>query len=207
MKGIIAKILLISLLLTSVFFISGCKKNGQEDEYSSKKPDIFALPLSVEEYVSLGTYKGLTVKLEEDENKGDAVWNVIVENSEVKSYPQQLIDYYSDQLSAQYRYYAERSGKSFEEVLSDHGKTKESIEADAKELAKEDLVYAAIVKAEEITLTDEDIDAHFDKFVSQYVSIYGYTEKYVKENLADIVLDTMLHDKMMEFLIINNKFE
>ena len=207
MKCIIARILLMSLLLTSVFLFCGCKNDVEEEKYSSDKPDIFALPLGIEEYIMLSAYKDLTISVSEGESKGDAVWNIIVEGSEIKSYPQELLDYYCEQISAQYRYYAERSGKTLDEVLADHGKTKASIEEDAKEFVKEDLVYVAIVKAEGITLTDEDIDAHFDKFVSQYVSIYGYTEKYVKENLSDIVLDTMLHDKTIEFLIINNKFE
>jgi hypothetical protein len=114
MKGIIARILLISLLLTSVFLFCGCKNEVEEEKYNSDKPDIFALPLAIEEYITLSAYKGLTVKMLEGDSKGDAVWNIIVEGSEIKSYPQELVDYYCEQISAQYRYYAERSGKTLD---------------------------------------------------------------------------------------------
>ena len=203
MKGFIAKILLLSLLLTSILAMSSCKKD-RTYESGSEKPDIFSL--DVQEYLSLGQYKGLSIKLVEGESKGEAIWEATVSGSDIISYPQELLDYYIAQTEAQYRYYAEKSGKSYAEVLADYGKTEASLLEDAKRFVKEDLVYAAIVKVEGIEVTEADKAAHFDTFVDQYVSVYGYDKEYVKEKLADVVLDSMLHDKMIEFLILNNSF-
>ena len=76
----------------------------------------------------------------------------------------------------------------------------------AEQRAVDDVIFELIRRKENISLTDDDKQAHFDKYVAKYVSDYGYTEEYVRENLAEKVYDSMLYDKVCEFLIANNKF-
>lgn len=204
MKKFIAFLLFISLCLACCLF--GCKKDGGEDttnEYP-EKPDLWSMDLK--QYITLGEYKGISFKLDEGASKSETVWLTVVENSTVISYPEELIDYYLAQFEAQYRYYSQKSGVNYEEILADYGLTEESLIKEAESYAKDDLVYAAIVKVEGIEITEADKAAHFDRFVDQYVAVYGYTKDYVKENLSEIVYDSMLHDKMIEFLILNNQF-
>ena len=75
---------------------------------------------------------------------------------------------------------------------------------EAKALTKSDLVYSAIVKLENISISESEKERLFDKYVEKYVSVYGYNAEYVKKNMADEIYDSMLYDKTTEFLIKNN---
>ena len=65
---------------------------------------------------------------------------------------------------------------------------------------------AALIKLEGIELTEDNINELFDTYVTRYTLI-GYNESYIRENFRDEILDAMLRDKTIEFLIINNNFE
>ena len=45
-----------------------------------------------------------------------------------------------------------------------------------------------------------------EKAAQKIAADYGYTEDYVAENLTDLIYETMLYDKTMEYLIVNNTF-
>ena len=77
---------------------------------------------------------------------------------------------------------------------------------DAKSLVKKDLIFELIRKKEGITLTDEEKNAFFDKYVKKYAESYKYSEEYVRAELSELVYDSMLYDKTVEFLIIHNSF-
>ncbi|MBQ7383301.1 MAG: hypothetical protein IJV72_00730, partial [Clostridia bacterium] len=82
----------------------------------------------------------------------------------------------------------------------------EDMIAEARELTRDDLVFAAVVKAENISLSDADKQNNFDKYVEKFVNSYGYGEEYVRENMSEQIYETMLFDKMLEKLITLNKF-
>ena len=126
--------------------------------------------------------------------------------SEAQAVAEELVSYYTEQTKARYSYYAEKNDMEYSKVLEDFGATEESIATEAKALAKADLVFAALVKAESITLSDSEKSEHFGRYLEFYVESYGYTEEYVKENLTDEIYESMLYDKASEFLIINNSF-
>ncbi len=196
-----------SLLLCSLLF-TGCDKifpqNGDEqntEPYPS--PDYSALDIS--EYVILGEYKGLTVDTTQYSVTDDVVlWNAIIANAEIIKYPDDALFYYTDQTSRRYAQYAEDGDMTYDELLASLDITQKDIEAEAMRLVKNDLVQMAIIKAENIELTDDEKAKHLDKYIAQYVKIYGYSEEYVKENLIDEIYNSMLYDKMLEFLMINN---
>ena len=146
----------------------------------------------LDEYVTLDTYTGLTVSLgSAEETRGEAVWRTVVERAQVLSYPQEQLEYYVAQERARHRYFGEDVSE-------------ETILADAKQLVKEDLVYRYILRQTGMTLTETEKQTLFDRYVTKYVEDYGYGDAYVREHLKEQVYDSMLYDKTMEYLILNN---
>ena len=144
------------------------------------------------ESVSLDTYTGLDISVESGAlTKSEAVFDAIVARAEILDYPREQLDYYAEQERAKYRY--------LEEEVSE-----ETILETAKRLVKEDMVYRYIVMDMGMELTETEKETHFDRYVEKYVADYGYTEEYVKENMSELVYESMLYDKTMEYLILHN---
>ena len=199
------KTLVALLLCACALFAVSCRDTQSEDG-TAVLEDLEELELSeLEDYVALGEYKGLDIKLGAS-SKEDAVWDAIRANCEVKNYPSERVEYYFAQAKAQYEYYAERAGVDYEQMLADLGRTEAELLSEAEQRAVDDVIFELVRRKENILLTDGDKQAHFDKYVEKYVSDYGYTEEYVREDLAEKVYDSMLYDKVCEFLITNNNF-
>lgn len=210
-KALKTSAILLAFLLCIILIFSGCDKifsiNG--DEHLTEEltaPDYSNLNLN--EYIKLGDYKGLHIALgniEEDMTASVALWSSIVDKAEVIKYPEEALSYYEEQTTRLYMSYAQKGNMSYDELMSALGKTSENIETEAKEYVKSDLVKFAIIKAEGLSLTDDEKTRLFDKYAKQFATTYGYTEEYAKENLANEIYDAMQHDKMIEFLLLNNE--
>ena len=74
----------------------------------------------------------------------------------------------------------------------------------AKELTECEL--KDILAKEGITLTEDEKNTFFDRYVKKYAESYKYSEEYVRAELTELVYDSMLYDKTVEFLIIHNSF-
>ena len=159
----------------------------------------------LEKCVLLCQYKDLELKLGEN-TKEAALLSYIDKNSSIKKYPTGAVDYYFEQLKAQYRYYADEADMRYEAMLDELGEDNVTMKAEARRLVKNDLIFEFIRKKEGITLTDEEKTAFFDRYVKKYAESYKYSEEYVREELSSLVYDSMLYDKTVEFLIIHNSF-
>ncbi len=155
------------------------------------------------EYVEIGAYRNLEISAG-DKTRGDAVWDAVIESSNVIKYPEEHVYYYIGQLEAQYKYYAEQGGVTYKELLEELGLNEGSITKEAKEMTQKDILYALIVKLEGIELSEAEKSAYFDRYVEKYVLEYGYDKAYVTENMAELIYGSMLYDKTTEFLIISN---
>ena len=206
----ISALLLVFLIGTALIF-SSCDKilpdNG--DEHSTQElmpPDYSGMVLS--EYIALGEYKGLSVSIggvvSEDMTNDVVLWETIVNKAEIIKYPQDALFYYKEQTTRLYMSYADEGKMSYDELMTSLGKTSEDIENEAKEYVKSDLVRLAIIETEGLHLTDDEKARLFDKYAYKFEVTYGYTTEYVRENLTDEIYDAMQHDKMMEFLLLNN---
>ncbi len=195
-----------AVLLCLAFFLlslCSCVYGGTGGE-QGEKIDFLSTELDViSKYIAVGQYKGLEITAE-DNPKDAAVWDAVESNCSVKEYPFAQVYYYRDQLEAQYKYYAEQADMSYEDMCAQLGVDSGSIIEEAKALTKSDLVYSAIVKLEGITVTDEEKERLFQKYVENYVSVYGYTEEYVRAEMAEEIYASMLYDKTTEFLLKNN---
>ena len=189
--------LVIIVLLFAVSF-SSCKKqeNIKISEMTLEE---------LEEHVSIGEYKNVEILCGEL-SKQEALLLYVDKNSTVKRYPESEVAYYVEQLQKQYRYYAEQAGMKYEAMLDELGEDNVTMNAEAKRLVKNDLVFELIRKKEGIKLTDEEKAQFFDRYVKKYAESYKYSEEYVRTELSELVYDSMLYDKTVEFLIINNNF-
>ncbi len=181
---------ILPMVLALMLSLVACSQSDAADGVEWVEYDLDCL----EEYVTLDTYVGLTVTLSSaDEAKGEAVFRTVLDRAQIHSYPQEQLDYYTAQERAKYRY--------LEQEISE-----ETLLADARELVKEDLVYRYILKDTGMSLTEREKTELFDRYVEKYVRTYGYSAEYVRENMKDLVYESMLYDKTMEYLILNNTF-
>ena len=202
MKKIIRCISAFLLIFLVSALLLGCADKCEDD---GAKLDYSQFELA--EYIKLGEYKDMEIALDsESASRSEAVWKTVVDNAEVIKYPELPLEYYIAQTQKQYGIYAEEGNMEYSELLESMGLTEADIEDKAKRLVKEDLVGLAIRKAEGIELSDEERTKHLDRYVENYVTHYGYSEDYVLKNLIDDVYDSMLYDKMLEFLMLKNTF-
>ena len=204
-KNAVALLCLLSLLLCSVLLFS-CADDDDGGEHTAESQPYDVANLS--EHISIDAYTGLTVILEsEDSPKGEAVWTTVLERARVRSYPDEQVRYYVAQAEAKYRHVAKQNGWEYEETLQKLGVTEESMISDAKEMVKSDMVYLYISQDAGIVLTDTEKAALFDRYADKFVQTYGYDIEYVSENMRELIYESMLYDKTMEYLIVNNSFE
>lgn len=195
----IFRLIIAALLFATCFLaLSSCKSTAEV-----KVADLTLDEL--EECVTIREYKNVEIALD-GKTKQEAIAKYIEDKSNVKSYPDGAVDYYFEQLKKQYHYYAEKADMKYEELLDTLGEDNVTMKAEARRLVKKDLVLELIRKKEGITLTDEEKSAFFDRYVKKYAESYNYDEKYVREELSELVYESMLYDKTLEFLIINNTF-
>ena len=203
MKKIWFRSVAVFLLASTLLFCVSCSKN----EVEAKKLDFEMAEMSeLRSYVTLGDYKGMTIKLD-GRTKSEAVWSAIRESAEVIKYPEPLVRYYEQQAKAEYEYHAEKLGIKYKDVLEKLGTSEEEMRSDAERMAIDDVLFEIIKRTEAIVLEESEKQAYFDRYVEKYVEDYGYGEEYVRKELSDEVYDSMLYDKVCEFLITNNKFE
>ena len=193
-------------LLVGVVLLGALSSCAQSDGDADQTALEYS-PEDIDGAILLDAYTGLEITLGgEDSSKSEAVWSYVLERAEVVSYPEAQVEYYAEQTRARYRYYAKQNGMDYGKVLDIVGITEEDILSDAKHMVKGDLVYRYIVKDAEIALTDTEKSELYDKYVDKYVSDFGYNRTYVTTYLTDHIYDSMLYDKTMEYLVLNNSF-
>lgn len=206
------RILLLLLSVLMLMSFPSCKKEEEGESETTYAPseDIEPMDISsleISEYVKLGQYGGLEISYSpSEETRGEAVWKRVAEKSEILKYPEQQVKYYFNQLKAKYEYIAKNRNDTYANILLMLETDEEEMMAEAKSLTADDLVFYALLDAENIELTDTDKENNFDRYVSKFVTDYGYGEEYVRSNMSDEIYETMLYDKTLEKLISLNEF-
>lgn len=136
------------------------------------------------------------------QKKLNAVWNKIVENATILSLPQKRIDEFVDGAMDYYKDLATAYSVDFSEFLSLYlNTTKEELiektTEEAKKSVKEELIFYAIVKAENYSISDDEYTAGLKNYAEEYeMSEEEMESRYGK----DIIRDSLLWDKVLEDL-------
>ena len=168
-----------------------------------------------EESANVKEYKEEVKKqLEEDneQNYEDSLtqeaWDKVLENTEVKKYPEDEVKGFCDSLIEQYKTAAEYYGQEYEDFIETQmGTTVEDFEQQVEDVAKENIkqkmATEAIADKEKIKLDDET----YEKELKELADLYGYTdvdslkEAASEEDLKDIVLNNLVKDWVREHCV------
>lgn len=209
----------VMLLLASVAGTTACVRDGGSDTsdeevtssetvQTESETEINYDKLDVSKYVGNVKYTGFRIVLDNsDDSKEDALWEVILATDKINNYPEDKVEYYFKQAKQAYMYLVDGKEDDYKKLLESRNIDEEDLRDEARKLVKKDLIYYYIVRKENISVTEEEKSKLFDKYVEEYVSAYGYKKEYVKENMTDIIYESMLYDKTMEYLLNNNTFE
>ena len=205
-----------ALLFVCAFCLSvfaGCKKDdvtvddGTDNGSDNTAPKLDYSQINIDEYVKSVSYKGLTLTVNgEGASKETAIWEALLGAAVIEKYPESAVEYYFAQTKDYYMFIANNDPEAYKLLLKSRNMTEEDLVAEARELVKKDLVYLYIVEKEGIAITEDEKQSLFDRYVAAYVSEYGYSAEYVKANMSELIYDSMLYDKTLEFLILNNTF-
>ncbi len=210
MRTNILKLAALTLAVLMLLLAVGCNGNGSEQsaDTNDEKLVLDYTNIKASDYIKSIEYKGLQITLEsEGASKQDAVWEEILSKAEMSSYPEEPVEYYFEQSKRFYMQAVDNNEDDYKKLLENRGISEDDMLDEAKMLVKKDLVFAYIVEAEKISLSDAEKQEHFDKYVDKYVETYSYKREYVVENMSELIYESMLYDKTTEYLIINNTFE
>ncbi|HKL79804.1 MAG TPA: trigger factor [Mobilitalea sp.] len=135
--------------------------------------------------------------------KATSVYNTVIENSEITSLPQNLLDYYERDLKVFYTNYAISYQVDLPTILSAFGMTEETFNVEAiayaDAMATRDLVLGAIIKAENLVLTDEEFNQQVDTYTEEYG--YSSSEEFLANANQDLLKEDMLYQKAKDYIV------
>ena len=144
---------------------------------------------------------GILFAVEEaHQNALNTLWSTVFENTTFHQIPADQTNYYYSQLSAQYQSYASAYGLAYEDILSIYGLTDETLRVQAEQYAKQDLVFYALIRAEGLTVTDEEYLVGLAMYAESAGTSAAELEAYYG---ADYIKESLLWDKMLEMLYTN----
>lgn len=137
------------------------------------------------------------------------LWNAAVENATViNDFPNELVNEKTSRMVLNAQEYARSYGMNFDDFVSQKmGISKDEFYKQAAEYAntaaKESLVLEAIATAENITVSDEELD----KAINEYVELGRYESKedFLSKNNIDDFREYILTSKVQDFLAENAK--
>lgn len=141
----------------------------------------------------------------------EALWNEIVADSEVISYPEKELEAANaaaDEIEKQYKSQAESYGMEWEDFLESYmGSSQEDFEESKKQYAEEtvlqEMVMYYIAREEGIEVTDKE----YKEYLADSLETYGFTEDTFKQSYGQTIEEyaddnqwrtAMLLDKVMD---------
>jgi trigger factor len=162
------------------------------------------------DYESIAAYKEGTrtelAKANEETMKNEKIKNLIttiVDSSKISSYPQSVVDYYAYEMESYYQQYASMFGYELADFLAANGMTEEKYAAEKKSYAEDrtaqELVLNAIIKAENMQVTDEEYKAG----VANYIEEYGYAseEEFFQYATEEQIKESLIWEKAVDFIL------
>ena len=130
----------------------------------------------------------------------------IVDSSTISSYPQSVVDFYAFEMESYYQQYASMFGYELADFLAANGLTEEKYTEEKKSYAEDrtaqELVLNAIIKTENMQLTDEEYKAG----IASYIEEYGYEseEEFFKIATEEQIRESLIWEKAVNFILENS---
>lgn len=118
------------------------------------------------------------------------IWAQVVTNATIHSYPEEKVNEIYNQNVSTYTMYGAMYGMGYEDFLKNQGFTDADVLEEARSMVKEDLIFYSIVKAENITISDEEYTATLPEFAAYY----DYTDP---QEMVDAYGETSIRDSML----------
>ena len=137
-----------------------------------------------------------------------SVWQAVLDNTEVKKYPDKEVSEISDSLVEQYKTAAEYYGQEYEDFIETNmgyglEEFEKQVDEASKASVKQTMVTTAIADKEKIKLSDEA----YEKQLKQMAEDYGYTdvdalkESAEEDDLKEIALNNLVKEWLVEHCI------
>ena len=125
----------------------------------------------------------------------------IVEGSEFKEPPAEMVKRYYDRIKANMSSYAAMYGYDLESFMAATGSSEEQLQESAEQASREIIAMKAIADAENLNVTDEDMDEELAKNAGDYG--YEDVEEYKKALDLKGYKEYMMTEKVLSFLFDN----
>ncbi len=136
---------------------------------------------------------------------GQAVWQKVLENTEIKKYPEDEMKELSKTLIDQYKSMAEYAEQDYETYIQEQmGYSVEEFEKQVEEAAKaslkQSMVTEAIADKEKIKLSNKEYKEQLKKIADSYMyeDVDALKEAAKEEDLKDIALNNMVREWLKE---------
>lgn len=133
----------------------------------------------------------------------EALWGALMENVEIKKYPEAAVDEHIEQTKEQYVQMAELYGTTLEDMITTQFMmTEEDFDEILRESAQETAAFDEAVKLiadkEKLNLSD----AEYEEKIAGYAEEYGFEVEEYKEQMGEERLkNTILRETVMRYLI------
>ena len=176
-----------------------------DDEFASE----------VSEYDTFEEYKQATIKslqdrkIEEGKNKKeDEVIDAIIKDSKIEI-PAAMLDTKKRQMAQDFAQNIQQNGLSVEQYFKftglDAEKFMESLEPRAKRAIESRLVLENVVKAENITITEEDFEKELTRISEDYKMELDKVKEMIDDAAKKQVMEDLAIQKAVEFVVSNAK--
>ena len=188
-----------------------CEILGITEKVLPEIDDDFAMDTT--EFDSLEEYKAdikAKLALAKEEQAKNAMENDLIEkaieNSEM-DIPDAMIEAQLEQMVEDFKNRVSYQGISFEQYLQFTGQDldamKESMRPEALKRIQSSLVLGAIVKAENIAATEEDLNKEFEKMAEMYQMDVEQVSSYVQDSEKENMMADLALQKAVDFLAEN----
>ena len=146
------------------------------------------------------------IELEYKNARLTAVWKKILESSTEIKLPEDALQQYIDYNVDYDQQYAAYYGMTLESFLASQGITLEEIEEGAREEFFYECVLFSIIKAENITITEDDYTKYLEE-MKEYNGVDEETiyEYYTKDELTEMFLMTKGYESVLEWNTFTHK--
>lgn len=131
----------------------------------------------------------------------ELIWNAVIADSNVISYPEEAYRYYYDSYVEYYKNEALSNNLEYEAYLETMGITDDDIKSDSENCVKNDMIFYSIVKNESISLSEEEYAAKVQEIADYYGATTDAIESYYGR---DYLEQSFLWNKVLDFLYDSN---